>query len=278
MLANSIAPATVVQAGHRCPAVKRECPAPRRNGGHRDDAHSCLTATTDTGSLPPDVPGRPSHGRRNWPHNWRVMGLPPSCIFAGGHRGKAPIHGKDGVASSILAGGSTPNQQLRRGTSPVCYASRADSCRLPEICQSDLHTVSRCGPRLGPGQPSPPGAQPPVRPTRPCGPCAGGDRFATPRRSSLGQRLGRLQTMLASRPASRASIGCRHRPGSAGATAGAASPGRLSTCQLGCRRDPRFCDSDLEADAIMLTILAVQRAVRELNRDACRPAVQSAAS
>ena len=55
-------------------------------------------------------------------------------------------------------------------------------------------------------------------------------------------------------------------------------PGRLSTGQVGCRRDPRFCDSDLEADAIMLIILAVQRAVRELNRDACRPAVQDAAS
>jgi len=31
LLANWIAWATVVQVGHRCPAVKRECPAPRRS-------------------------------------------------------------------------------------------------------------------------------------------------------------------------------------------------------------------------------------------------------
>jgi hypothetical protein len=48
---------------------------------------------------------------------------------------------------------------------------------------------------------APPGAQPPVRPTRPCGPCAGVNRLSNSRRSSLGQRLGRLRTMLASRPA-----------------------------------------------------------------------------
>jgi hypothetical protein len=41
-------------------------------------------------------------------------------------------------------------------------------------------------------------------------------------------------------------------------------------------QNPRFCDSDLEADAVMLPTLAVQLAVRELNRDACRPAVQGA--
>jgi hypothetical protein len=158
------------------------------------------------------------------------------------------------------------------------YASRADSCRLPEICQSDLHTVSRCGPAAGTRSTVPARCSAASSTHSTLRTMHWGDRLVTPRRSSLGQRLGRLQTMLASRPASRASIGCRHRPGSAGATAGAASPGRLSTSQLGCRRDPRFCDSDLEADAIMLTILAVQRAVRELNRDACRPVVQSAAS
>ncbi len=34
LLANPIAPATVAQFGHRCPAVKRECPALRRNAAH----------------------------------------------------------------------------------------------------------------------------------------------------------------------------------------------------------------------------------------------------
>ena len=66
------------------------------------------------------------------------------------------------------------------------YALRADSCRLPEICQSDLHIVSRCGPAAG------------TRSTVPAR-CAAassthsilrtmrwGDRFVTPRRSSLG--------------------------------------------------------------------------------------------
>jgi hypothetical protein len=38
----------------------------------------------------------------------------------GSHSGSWWFHGKDGVAGSIPAGGSTPNQQLRRGTSPVC--------------------------------------------------------------------------------------------------------------------------------------------------------------
>jgi hypothetical protein len=42
--------------------------------------------------------------------------------------------------------------------------------------------------------------------------------------------------------------------------------------------NPRFCDSDLEADALMLPALAVQFAVRELNRDAYRPAAHGAAS
>jgi hypothetical protein len=223
---------------HRCPAVKRECPAPRHNAGHHEDAHSCLTASRahtvfsslwprvancrcfrrseaklrarigqfgcHTGMRPslwvaralcdPAGGGRRTHGRcsvarpnqsapggcyhthgqqpvpdrtsrhrlrdRRPPRHFGLFRLPctalldgtghprqslsrlldnhhetqqpsrgalssanrrmaaklapllaapwnpPSCIFTGGHRGKAAIHGKDGVASSILAGGS----------------------------------------------------------------------------------------------------------------------------------------------------------------------------
>ena len=46
------------------------------------------------------------------------------------------IHGKDGVAGSIPAGGSTPNQQLRPGLVPgLLRARRAPKRRLPAICQ-----------------------------------------------------------------------------------------------------------------------------------------------
>jgi hypothetical protein len=74
LLANTIASATVVQVGDRCPAVKRECPVPRRSAGHGDDAHSCLTAATGHGQpAGRGAPAEPSHGRRNRPHNWRHM-------------------------------------------------------------------------------------------------------------------------------------------------------------------------------------------------------------
>jgi hypothetical protein len=46
------------------------------------------------------------------------------------------IHGKDGVAGSIPAGGSTPNQQLRPGLVPgLFHAQRKKNRRLPAICQ-----------------------------------------------------------------------------------------------------------------------------------------------
>jgi hypothetical protein len=46
------------------------------------------------------------------------------------------INGKDGVAGSIPAGGSTPNQQLRPGTTPgLSHAWRAPNRSLPAICQ-----------------------------------------------------------------------------------------------------------------------------------------------
>src|SRR6266487_2740368 len=69
ILADWIALGSVVQVRPRCPAVKRECPAPRRNAGRHDDTHSCLTARTEHGQLPSEA-YRPdsSHDRRNWPH------------------------------------------------------------------------------------------------------------------------------------------------------------------------------------------------------------------
>jgi hypothetical protein len=98
--------------------------------------------------------------------------------------------------------GAPPQTSSSAGYVPgLFYASRADSCRLPEICQSDLHTVSRCGPAAGTRSTVPTrcsaasSTQSTLRTMR------WGDRFVTLRRSSLGQRLGRLQTMLASRPA-----------------------------------------------------------------------------
>jgi hypothetical protein len=45
-------------------------------------------------------------------------------------------NGKDGVAGSIPAGGSTTNQQLRPGPAPgLLHARRVLSRRLPAICQ-----------------------------------------------------------------------------------------------------------------------------------------------
>jgi hypothetical protein len=54
------------------------------------------------------------------------------------------IHGKDGVAGSIPAGGSTPNQQLRPGPAPgLSHARSASNHHLPEICQKTLFVVVR---------------------------------------------------------------------------------------------------------------------------------------
>jgi hypothetical protein len=47
----------------------------------------------------------------------------PTCRNAAPHSGECEIHGKDGVAGSIPAGGSTPNQQARPGG------------RRPVVCQ-----------------------------------------------------------------------------------------------------------------------------------------------
>jgi hypothetical protein len=52
------------------------------------------------------------------------------------------IHGKDGVAGSIPAGGSTPNQQTRPGVTPGLFpARRTLNRRLPEIFQKTLRVV-----------------------------------------------------------------------------------------------------------------------------------------
>jgi hypothetical protein len=62
-----------------------------------------------------------------------------------GCREEFPVsHGKDGVAGSIPAGGSTPNQQLRPGPAPgPLHARSAPNCRLPEICQKTPSAVPR---------------------------------------------------------------------------------------------------------------------------------------
>jgi hypothetical protein len=51
------------------------------------------------------------------------------------------IDGKDGVAGSIPAGGSTTTPQLRRVERPGCWALGGPNPRLPETCQSDLCAV-----------------------------------------------------------------------------------------------------------------------------------------
>ena len=107
----------------------------------------------------------------------------------------------------------------------------------------------------------------------------GGDHVSNSRRSSLGQRPGRVQTMLASRPAIASIHRLPARPGSAGATAGAASPGRPSTSQVGCRRDrPRYlrrrpCGRRRPAP----DPCGVARGARA-QPDACRPAAHAGAS
>jgi hypothetical protein len=60
------------------------------------------------------------------------------------------IDGKEGVAGSIPAGGSTPNQQARPGLVPGLFPARSPSNRhLPEICQSELYVVIRSEPAVG---------------------------------------------------------------------------------------------------------------------------------
>jgi hypothetical protein len=52
------------------------------------------------------------------------------------------IDGKDGVAGSIPAGGSTTNQQLRPGPAPGLFHGRGTlNRRLPAICQQ----ITNCG-------------------------------------------------------------------------------------------------------------------------------------
>jgi hypothetical protein len=52
------------------------------------------------------------------------------------------IDGKDGVAGSIPAGGSTPNQQPRPGPAPGLSHTRSAANRhLPEICQKPQYAV-----------------------------------------------------------------------------------------------------------------------------------------
>jgi hypothetical protein len=54
------------------------------------------------------------------------------------------IDGKDGVAGSIPAGGSTPNQQLRPGPAPgLLHVRSASNRHLPEICQKTRSVVVR---------------------------------------------------------------------------------------------------------------------------------------
>jgi hypothetical protein len=68
------------------------------------------------------------------------------------------FHGKDGVAGSIPAGGSTPNHQLRPDTMPGrLHAQRTPNRRLPEICQKTPSVVVRT-PHVAPGLAGPPRA------------------------------------------------------------------------------------------------------------------------
>jgi hypothetical protein len=60
------------------------------------------------------------------------------------HSGSRWFHGKDGVAGSIPAGGSTPNQQPRPGPAPgLLHVRRAPNRSLPAIASRSLSMVVR---------------------------------------------------------------------------------------------------------------------------------------
>ena len=90
-----------------------------------------------------------------------------TCTNAGPHSGERKIHGKDGVAGSIPAGGSTQNGRSGKVLYPACRIPRAANRHLPENCQSDLYAVRRRAPpaHATPRRPSP------ARPTGHAGSC-----------------------------------------------------------------------------------------------------------
>ena len=55
------------------------------------------------------------------------------------------IDGKDGIAGSIPAGGSTPTPQVKRVRAEPVEGPESRQLPLPEICQSDLHTEFGAG-------------------------------------------------------------------------------------------------------------------------------------
>jgi hypothetical protein len=74
---------------------------------------------------------------------------PATCANAGPHSGGCEIHGKDGVAGSIPAGGSTPNQQDRPGPAPgLLHARSASNRHLPENAVRSRQNTLR-GTRVG---------------------------------------------------------------------------------------------------------------------------------
>jgi hypothetical protein len=80
VLATWIAPRLVVQVGQECPAVKRECPAPRRRAGP-----AVQPFVLD------GLPGTPPAGHGRWQGGGRAFG---ACCFAGKLRSPAPPTGR----------------------------------------------------------------------------------------------------------------------------------------------------------------------------------------
>src|SRR5919106_5681446 len=87
-----------------------------------------------------DLPETALHVTSPCPTTQPLAG-PPTCAVVWGREvlhgvvNHRRIDGKDGVAGSIPAGGSTPNQQARPGTTRgLLHARRAPNRHLPAIC------------------------------------------------------------------------------------------------------------------------------------------------
>jgi hypothetical protein len=113
--------------------------------GCRDDGAGVRAKDVHTGSLARDLPETALHAasRRS---TTRSSIAPRTCTVVWprevlrGVANNPRIDGKDGVAGSIPAGGSTPNQQARPGPAPGLSCARSDpKHRLPAICQQLLN-------------------------------------------------------------------------------------------------------------------------------------------
>jgi hypothetical protein len=120
-----------------------------RSHGDRRSEVSTITVSSRMGSALPGICqklryARPhSASRCNPPQRCSPARLCRGCELSQGVTNLPRIDGKDGVAGSIPAGGSTPKPagQVGSSTRPVAGPSAFDR-RLPEICQLDLIALS----------------------------------------------------------------------------------------------------------------------------------------